>query len=79
MDDLIDDCMDDLRNVQNIIVVTQNNIDALNTKFANLKNTPELILTEVQVSPVGHKWIAHTQSCNILAHIVHIGSVDSLL
>lgn len=40
--------MDDLRNVQNIMTVTQNNIDALNAKFSNLKNPPELILTEVQ-------------------------------
>lgn len=40
--------MDDLRNIQNIITVTRNNIDALNAKFANLQEPPVMFVTEYQ-------------------------------
>lgn len=40
--------MDDLRNIQNIITVTRNNIDALNEKFANLQDPPPMYVAEYQ-------------------------------
>ena len=40
--------MDDLRNIQNIITVTRNNIDALNNQFGSLQNPPQMYVSEYQ-------------------------------
>lgn len=46
--DLFDPLADELQNVQSVIHVTRENIDALNAKFANLQEPPPMYITEYQ-------------------------------
>ncbi|XP_017871067.1 PREDICTED: raf homolog serine/threonine-protein kinase phl isoform X1 [Drosophila arizonae] len=46
--DVYDPLADELHNVQLVIHVTRENIDALNAKFANLQEPPAMYLTEYQ-------------------------------
>lgn len=47
-DELVDPLAEELRNIQSVIHVTRENIDALNAKFANLQEPPPLYITEYQ-------------------------------
>ncbi|XP_055903678.1 raf homolog serine/threonine-protein kinase Raf isoform X3 [Eupeodes corollae] len=47
-DDLLDAVSEELRNIQSVIHVTRENIDALNAKFANLQDPPPMYVTEYQ-------------------------------
>ncbi|XP_017494940.1 PREDICTED: raf homolog serine/threonine-protein kinase phl [Rhagoletis zephyria] len=46
--DLFDPLAEELQNVQSVIHVTRENIDALNAKFANLQEPPPMYITEYQ-------------------------------
>lgn len=47
-DELLDPLSEELRNIQSVIHVTRENIDALNAKFANLQEPPPMYITEYQ-------------------------------
>lgn len=47
-EELGDPLSDELRNIQSVIHVTRENIDALNEKFANLQEPPPMYVTEYQ-------------------------------
>lgn len=48
-DELSSDPMaDELQNIESVIIVTRRNIDALNDKFANLQDPPQMYLVEYQ-------------------------------
>lgn len=47
-EDLLDPLSEELRNIQSVIYVTRENIDALNAKFANLQDPPPMYVTEYQ-------------------------------
>lgn len=47
-DELLDSLSEELRNIQSVIHVTRENIDALNEKFANLQEPPTMYITEYQ-------------------------------
>lgn len=46
--DELDALDDELKNIQNVIHLTRENIDALNAKFADLQHPPPMYLTEYQ-------------------------------
>lgn len=47
-EELLDPLLEELRNIQSVIFVTREHIDALNAKFANLQDPPPLYVTEYQ-------------------------------
>lgn len=47
-DELFDPLSEELRNIQSVMQITRENIDALNTKFANLQEPPPMYVTEYQ-------------------------------
>lgn len=47
-EELLDPLSEELRNVQSVIYVTRENIDALNAKFANLQDPPPMYVAEYQ-------------------------------
>lgn len=47
-DEFLDPLSEELRNIQSVIHVTRENIDALNAKFANLQEPPPMYITEYQ-------------------------------
>lgn len=47
-EDILDPLSEELRNIQSVISVTRENIDALNAKFANLQDPPPMYIAEYQ-------------------------------
>lgn len=47
-EELLDPLLDELHNVESVIHVTRENIDALNAKFASLQEPPALYVAEYQ-------------------------------
>lgn len=46
--ELLEPLFEELRNVQSVMYVTRENIDALNARFANLQDPPVMYVTEYQ-------------------------------
>lgn len=47
-EELLDPLSQELRNIQSVIYLTRENIDALNAKFANLQDPPPMYVAEYQ-------------------------------
>lgn len=47
-EDILDPLSEELRNIQSVIFITRENIDALNAKFANLQDPPPMYIAEYQ-------------------------------
>lgn len=47
-EELLDPLSEELRNIQSVIYVTRENIDALNAKFANLQDPPPMYVAEYE-------------------------------
>lgn len=47
-DDIADPLSEELRNIQSVIFITRENIDALNAKFANFQEPPPMYIAEYQ-------------------------------
>lgn len=45
-DDILDPLSEELRNIQSVISITRENIDALNTRFASFQEPPSMYVQE---------------------------------